>query len=109
MTTQSFAKFLGAFAALVAVVVASVSIKAPRARANDGNDDSRVRIGFQIAPLALDLRGKDREKVGSAATWSTLSEIAMAATPLEDRQTSITRPGEILTSISLMWSIQPST
>jgi len=30
----------------------------------DDNNDPRVRIGFQIAPVSLNLKGKDRELVG---------------------------------------------
>jgi hypothetical protein len=43
---------------------------APRGHANTGDDDhdrgdeSRVKIGFEIAPVHLNLEGKDRELVG---------------------------------------------
>jgi hypothetical protein len=64
MTTQSFAKLVGAVAMLVVIVLTVISIKAPRARANDDDDESRIKIGFKIAPVPLNTHGKDRAKVG---------------------------------------------
>jgi hypothetical protein len=64
MTTPSCAKITGAIVALVAITLAVVSMKAPRVQASDDDTDSRVRIGFQIAPVPLNLRGKDRALVG---------------------------------------------
>jgi hypothetical protein len=64
MRTQSFAKLVGAVATLVAIVLTVISIKAPRASANDDGDASRIRIGFKIAPVPLNLRGKNPAKVG---------------------------------------------
>lgn len=62
MTKQSFAKVAGSIAVLVAIMLTTLSIKAPRVKADD--DDSRVSIGFKIAPVSLNLEGKDRAKVG---------------------------------------------
>lgn len=64
MTTHSFAKVVGSIAVLVAIVLTTLSIKAPRAHADDNDEDSRVSIGFKIAPVPLNLKGKDRGKVG---------------------------------------------
>jgi hypothetical protein len=64
MTTRSFAKPVGAVVTLVAIALTVMSIKAPRAHANDDDDDSRIRIGFKIAPVPLNLEGKDPAKVG---------------------------------------------
>jgi hypothetical protein len=64
MTTKSFAKFVGAVVTLVAIVPTLMSIKAHRAYAHDDDDESRIRIGFKIAPVPLNLEGKDRAKVG---------------------------------------------
>ncbi|HEY6328965.1 MAG TPA: hypothetical protein VI756_06485 [Blastocatellia bacterium] len=66
MTTKSFAKLAGAGAivTLVAIVLAAMSIKAPRVRANDDDDESRIQIGFKIAPVLLNLQSRDRAKVG---------------------------------------------
>ena len=38
--------------------------QAPRAHADDDDTDARVRIGFKIAPVHLNLDGKDRDLVG---------------------------------------------
>ena len=64
MTIPSYAKVAGAVVTLVAIVLAGMSIKAPRARADEDDTDARVRIGFQIAPVPLNLDGKDRDMVG---------------------------------------------
>ncbi|MGA8617011.1 MAG: hypothetical protein WB660_00610 [Candidatus Sulfotelmatobacter sp.] len=65
MTLQSCAKVAGAVATFVAIVLAGMSIKPLRAHAdNDDDTDSRVRIGFKIAPVHLNLDGKDRHLVG---------------------------------------------
>jgi hypothetical protein len=63
MTIQARTKVLGAVVTLVAIVLVGMSIKPPRAHADD-DTDSRVRIGFKIAPVPLNLDGKDRELVG---------------------------------------------
>ncbi|HZW95698.1 MAG TPA: hypothetical protein VFF64_22310 [Candidatus Eremiobacteraceae bacterium] len=65
MTLQSCAKVAGAVVTFVAIVLAGMSIKPPRAHAdNDDDTDSRVRIGFRIAPVHLNLEGKDHDLVG---------------------------------------------
>jgi len=64
MTTKSFAKLAGAIVTLVAIVLAAMSIKAPRVRANDDDDESRIQIGLKIAPVQLKIEGRDRAKVG---------------------------------------------
>jgi hypothetical protein len=56
------------FAAVVAIgvfVFAGAVIGSQRLRADDDEgDDARVRQGFRIAPVPLNLHGKDRELVG---------------------------------------------
>ena len=64
MTIQSCAKVAGAVVTLVAIVLAGMSIKAPRAHADDDDTDARIRIGFKIAPVPLNLTGRDRDMVG---------------------------------------------
>ncbi len=64
MTIQPGAKVAGAVAMLVAIVLVGMSIKPPRAHADDDDTDSRVRIGFKIAPVPLNLDGRDRVLVG---------------------------------------------
>ena len=63
MTIKSFANLAGAIV-LVAIVLAAMSIKAPRVRANDDDDESRIQIGLKIAPVQLKMEGRDRAKVG---------------------------------------------
>jgi len=41
-----------------------MSIKAPRVHADDDDTDPRIKIGFKIAPVPLNLTGKDRDLVG---------------------------------------------
>ncbi len=61
-------KLCGASAALVVIVVLLMSFKAPSVRAGEESghdrDDSRIKIGFAIAPVPLNLKGKDKELVG---------------------------------------------
>ena len=64
MTIQSCAKVAGAVVTSVAIVLAGMSIKAPRAHADDDDTDARIRIGFKIAPVPLNLTGRDRDMVG---------------------------------------------
>ena len=64
MTIQSLAKTAGAVITMVAIVLAVMSIRAPRAHANANDDDYRIQIGFKIAPVPLNLEGRDRTKVG---------------------------------------------
>jgi hypothetical protein len=64
MTLQSCAKVAGAVVTSVAIVLAGMSIKPPRAHADDDDTDARVKIGFKIAPVNLNMDGKDRDLVG---------------------------------------------
>jgi len=64
MTIQSCAKVAGAVVTFVAIVLAAMSIKAPRAHADDDDTESRIKIGFEIAPVPLNLARKDRALVG---------------------------------------------
>jgi hypothetical protein len=64
MRIQSCAKAAGAVVIFVAIVLAGMSIRAPRAHADDDDTESRIKIGFKIAPVPLNLAGKDRALVG---------------------------------------------
>jgi hypothetical protein len=64
MRIQSCAKAAGAVVIFVAIVLAGMSIRAPRAHADDDDIESRIKIGFKIAPVPLNLAGKDRALVG---------------------------------------------
>jgi hypothetical protein len=65
MTLPQLGKTIGAVAAFVAIVLA-MSIRSPRVQADDEgkNDESKIQIGFDIAPVPLNLAGKDRRLVG---------------------------------------------
>jgi hypothetical protein len=67
MTTQQFAKGAGAVAAVFAIGLAGMMIGASRGQAqnDDGNDEeSKIQQGFAIAPVPLNLAGKNHALVG---------------------------------------------
>ena len=68
MKTKPIFKLVGASAALVAIAVLSMSFKTPHVQAGQQSDEdseqSKIRIGYQIAPVHLNLEGKNRELVG---------------------------------------------
>src|SRR5260221_4056989 len=68
MTLKQFVKPAGAIAVFTAIVLAAMlsSSRPVRATDDDDNDrtESKVRKGFDIAPVPLNLEGKDRELVG---------------------------------------------
>lgn len=64
MTIQSCAKVTGAIALLLAIALLAISMRAPRVQASADDTDARVRIGFKIAPVPLNLKGKDPALVG---------------------------------------------
>jgi len=68
MTRNQVAKTLGAGAAIVAIVLAGMLIRSPRVQAQEDDDrdsnDPRIEQGFAIAPVPLNLDGKNRKLVG---------------------------------------------
>src|SRR5260370_12576276 len=66
MTRGQGLKFAGATVAFAGVVLAGMFLTSPRGRAQDSGDDaeSRIEQGFDIAPVPLNLAGKDRALVG---------------------------------------------
>lgn len=67
MTMKSFVKAVGVVAVFVAVVLAGLSITSPRIRAGEDdrdNNESKIQRGFDIAPVPLNLQGKNRALVG---------------------------------------------
>jgi hypothetical protein len=64
MTFRSIPKPLFAAATSLAVVFAAMSIKAPRANADDDDTNSKIKIGFAIAPVPLNLAGRNKALVG---------------------------------------------
>jgi hypothetical protein len=66
MTRAQRLKVAGVTAAFAGVVLAGMFLTSPRGRADDrgDNSDSRIEQGFDIAPVPLNLEGKDRALVG---------------------------------------------
>jgi hypothetical protein len=53
-----------ALSAITLTVLALLLTNSPKGKAADGGDDSRVQQGFNIAPVKLNLTGKNRALVG---------------------------------------------
>ncbi len=68
MRSRTVSKLLGASAALVVIAALLLSFKTPRVSAGeqpDNNSDaSKIQIGFSIAPVPLNMEGKNRSLVG---------------------------------------------
>jgi hypothetical protein len=66
MTFKQLTAPLAMISSLAAAFLAGVAlIRTPQAHADPGNsDDSRIQIGFAIAPVPLNLTGKNRSLVG---------------------------------------------
>jgi hypothetical protein len=85
MTPKQVVRTAGTVAAIVAIILAGMLISSPRVRAHDGDDDRdrnhssdddrdrhdrdrsdarRIEQGFDIAPVPLNLEGKNRSLVG---------------------------------------------
>ena len=67
MTLNQIRKPAGAIAAFAAIVLAVTLSNSRIVRGDDDDNDrneSKVRKGFQIAPVPLNLKGKDQELVG---------------------------------------------
>jgi hypothetical protein len=64
MTQRQLRITVGLGAALAVVVLAGMLIRSPRVHADDDDNESKIQIGFKIAPVPLNLTGKDRELVG---------------------------------------------
>src|SRR5271155_6093560 len=64
MTPRSIARPLFAAATSLAIVFAAMTIKAPRANADDDDTNSKIKIGFEIAPVPLNLAGRNKALVG---------------------------------------------
>src|SRR6202030_1555053 len=65
MTPKHWLRAAATAAVFAGILLAGLVFSSTRARA-DGQDDenSKVKIGFEIAPVHLNLAGKDRELVG---------------------------------------------
>jgi hypothetical protein len=66
MKTRRFVKPAAAVAAFAAIILAGIASSSPRVKAQDDEDngDSRIQQGFAIAPVHLNLNGKNLALVG---------------------------------------------
>jgi len=68
MTPRRFVKPAAAVTAFAAIILAGMLSSSPRVRATDNDDDdrneSRILRGLEIAPVSLNLEGKNRALVG---------------------------------------------
>jgi hypothetical protein len=67
MRHTRFLKAVGVITAFAAILVAGMVHSSKRVRAlnnDDDNEDSRIQRGFEIAPVHLNLEGKDHRLVG---------------------------------------------
>ena|SRR6267143_5408589 len=84
MTPAQRLKVAGVTAAFAGVVLTGMFFNSARGRADDRGDDSDSRIeqGFDIAPVPLNLEGKNRALVGLGSYIVNARPTAMAATAL---------------------------
>ena len=69
MTFSRYLKTVGVFTGFAAIIVAGMGISAKHVKAHDDGDEegqsqARIHRGFEIAPVPLDLVGKNRSLVG---------------------------------------------
>jgi len=67
MTPRKFVKPAAAVAAFAVIILAGMLSSSPRVKAtgdDDERNESKIRQGFEIAPVPLNLDGKNRELVG---------------------------------------------
>ena len=84
MTPRKFVKPAAAVAAFAAIILAGMLSSSPRVKATDDVDDdrneSRILRGFEIAPVPLNLEGKNRALVGLGSYIVNAHVPAMSAT-----------------------------
>src|ERR1700716_1371217 len=69
MTQTRFLKTAGVITAFAAIILAGMMISSKRVRARDDEkgdqrEESRIRQGFEIAPVPLNLEGRNRALFG---------------------------------------------
>jgi hypothetical protein len=73
MTSANFRKTAAAGAALASVVIMGMLLSSPSGQAQNGSSDAeRIQIGFAIAPVKLNLSGKNSEQVALVGLGSYL-------------------------------------
>jgi hypothetical protein len=78
MTLVQIAKPAGGVAAVALLGFVGFLVTSPRVNADPGNTDSAVQIGFEIAPVPLNLNGKDPALVGKGSylvKYETLQQL----------------------------------
>jgi hypothetical protein len=71
MIRNRIVKTIGAAAAIGALALAGMFVSSPRARGDDDSNESKVQIGFRIAPVPLHLEGTGP---GTGWTWKLRGE-----------------------------------
>lgn len=61
---QQFVKTFGSAAIFAALIITILIAHPQRGRAGDDDEQSKIRLGFQINPVKLNLSGKDLDLVG---------------------------------------------
>ena len=65
MTQRQLLKIVGSFTAIAVIVVIGMLTTSPRGHASsEGNEQVEIQRGFAIAPVPLNLEGKNRDLVG---------------------------------------------
>jgi hypothetical protein len=67
MTLNGVVKSFGAVATITAIAFSGILLNSRRVQAHEGDDErdeARIRRGFEIAPVPLNLKGKNRALVG---------------------------------------------
>ena len=64
MKSQQLIRMTGTTATIGTIVLGGMLITSPRVHADDNDEAEKVQIGFQIAPVKLNLAGKNRTLVG---------------------------------------------
>ena len=64
MKSQQLIKTAGAAVTMGVIIMGGMLISSPPVHADDDDQEAKIRIGFQIAPVKLNLAGKDRALVG---------------------------------------------
>jgi hypothetical protein len=93
MTAMRMIKPAGAVAAVALLGLAGMSITSPRVEADSDEPDSRIQIGFDIAPVKLNLAGLDRALVGVGSyIVNAQSDATVATTARTWAASSLFRP-----------------
>ena len=73
MTGGQWVRALGATIVFAGVSLTLTLINSPGGKAHDRDDndeeEARIEQGFDVAPVQLNLEGKNRKLVGLEATW----------------------------------------